>query len=193
MKILFNSLLIIVAAGVGFALGFALRGRAVSTTAGLPADQLPAATVSERRRSRVSYPPVSARNNDDSPLTTKLERDVSMSSGVTRWLYWLEAIEKAVPADFPRLLQLAQGNVLFPAEDGIRYVAVTGVQTCALPISAPIAWRWIFTSARKSISKRLEPFPSHASQRPPGLLKLKRPGLYPRTFASGTCAYKSRI
>src|SRR5205809_499751 len=111
MKILFNSLLIIVAAGVGLALGFALRGRAVSTTAGLPADQLPAATVSEVRRSRVSNPPVRARNNDDSPLATKLERDLSMSSGVTRWLYWLEAIEKAVPADFPRLLQLAQGNV----------------------------------------------------------------------------------
>ena len=33
-----------------------------------------------------------------------------MSSGVTRWLYWLEAIEKAVPVDFPPLLRLARGN-----------------------------------------------------------------------------------
>ena len=33
------------------------------------------------------------------------------------------------------------------------------------------------TSARKSISSRFEPLPSHASQRPPGLLKLNRPGL----------------
>ena len=33
------------------------------------------------------------------------------------------------------------------------------------------------TSARKSISRRLEPLPSQASQRPPGLLKLKRPGV----------------
>ena len=31
-------------------------------------------------------------------------------------------------------------------------------------------------SARKSISSLLDPFPSHASHRPPGLLKLNRPG-----------------
>ena len=33
------------------------------------------------------------------------------------------------------------------------------------------------TSARKSISSLVEPFPSHASQRPPATLKLNRPGL----------------
>jgi hypothetical protein len=33
-----------------------------------------------------------------------------MSTGVTRWLYWLEAIERATPADFPRLARLAKGN-----------------------------------------------------------------------------------
>src|SRR2546429_6123419 len=32
-------------------------------------------------------------------------------------------------------LLLVDGNMLFQAEDGIRDVAVTGVQTCALPIS----------------------------------------------------------
>ena len=32
------------------------------------------------------------------------------------------------------------------------------------------------TSARKSISRRFEPLPSQASQRPPGTLKLNRPG-----------------
>ncbi len=32
------------------------------------------------------------------------------------------------------------------------------------------------TSARKSISSLLEPFPSQASQRPPATLKLNRPG-----------------
>ncbi|MBM3834977.1 MAG: hypothetical protein FJ403_17225 [Verrucomicrobia bacterium] len=52
----------------------------------------------------------SVNHNDDSPLATQLERDLSMSSGVTRWLYWLEAIEKAKPADFPRLARLSQGN-----------------------------------------------------------------------------------
>jgi len=33
-----------------------------------------------------------------------------MTKGVTRWLYWWDAIEKAGAADFPRLARLAQGN-----------------------------------------------------------------------------------
>jgi len=41
-------------------------------------------------------------------------------------------------------------------------------------------------SARKSISRRLLPLPSQASHRPPSTLKLKRPGLYPRAFDSGS-------
>lgn len=47
---------------------------------------------------------------EDSPLTARLAQNISMSSGVTRWLYWWDAIEKAGPADFPRLARLAQGN-----------------------------------------------------------------------------------
>src|SRR5260370_1084389 len=35
------------------------------------------------------------------------------------------------------------------------------------------------------------PSPSHASQRPPFTLKLNRPGLYPRIFASGKLAQSS--
>ena len=38
------------------------------------------------------------------------ERDLAKASGVTRWLLWLQAIEKAQPADFPRLAQLARDN-----------------------------------------------------------------------------------
>ena len=38
-----------------------------------------------------------------------------------------------------------------------------------------------------------EPAPPHASQRPPLTLKLKRPGLYPRMFASGSPAKNSRM
>src|SRR3712207_8841948 len=40
--------------------------------------------------------------------------------------------------------------VFFQAEDGIRYIGVTGVQTCALPISSASARR----SGRKSPSGR---------------------------------------
>lgn len=47
---------------------------------------------------------------DDSPLATALAGDLSMSEGVTRWLYWLEAVEKAQLSDFPRLAKLAEGD-----------------------------------------------------------------------------------
>ncbi len=39
-----------------------------------------------------------------------MERNLALSSGVTRWLYWLEALEKATAADFPRLARLAKSN-----------------------------------------------------------------------------------
>jgi hypothetical protein len=45
------------------------------------------------------------------PVATKLEHDLSMSADVTRWLYWFEALEKAKPADLPRLVQLAGKNL----------------------------------------------------------------------------------
>ncbi len=50
------------------------------------------------------------RAKDDSPLATKLEHDLAQASGVARWLYWLEALEKAASADFPRLARLARNN-----------------------------------------------------------------------------------
>jgi hypothetical protein len=46
-----------------------------------------------------------------------------MSSGVTYWLYWLEALEKATPTDFPRLARLAQGK---PA--AMRFVSARWVE-----------------------------------------------------------------
>lgn len=47
---------------------------------------------------------------DDSPLATQLAYSLSKSSGVTRWLYWWDALEKAGPADFVRLARLAGGD-----------------------------------------------------------------------------------
>lgn len=109
MKVFLNSLLIVAGAAIGLAVGFALREKSVSTTA-----KTPIATTSgpatPAKRIGVLNRHTAVRGNDDSPLATKLERDLSMSSGVTRWLYWLDALEKAAPADFPRLLRLAQGN-----------------------------------------------------------------------------------
>jgi hypothetical protein len=125
MKILINSLVIVVAAGVGLAVGFGLRakfGRTSHVVESLAANSaLSAATQPKLFGSPKQRSP--ARANDDSPLATKLERDLSMSSGVTRWLYWLEALEKAAPGDFPRLARLAQGNAT-----AMRFVAARWVE-----------------------------------------------------------------
>src|SRR2546429_6971086 len=52
--------------------------------------------------------------------------------------------------------------VFFQAEDGIRDVAVTGVQTCALPISGSHSFQWFIsktvrqaTAMRKHVQKLL--------------------------------------
>jgi hypothetical protein len=60
---------------------------------------------------------------DDSPLATKLGQDLSMSKGVKAWLLWLEAMEKARPADFPPLARLARNN---PA--ALRFVTARWVE-----------------------------------------------------------------
>jgi hypothetical protein len=106
MKVALHILVITLAAAIGLAVGFIFRGKARPAAPALAAaspdsPQTNSSRVSTRKHVRL---------NDDSPLTTKLEQDLSMSSGVTRWLYWLDALEKAQPADFPRLVRLAQGN-----------------------------------------------------------------------------------
>lgn len=45
-----------------------------------------------------------------STLAAKLENDIAMSKGVTRWLHWLEALELSRPGDFPDLWRMAQNN-----------------------------------------------------------------------------------
>lgn len=119
MKIIFNSLLMIVAAALGLAVGFALRAKPRPSYSLVPATSEARKTVFQKSNSRTT----SVALADDSPLATKLERDLSMSAGVTRWLYWLDAMEKATPQDFPRLARLAQSN---PA--ALRLVAARWVE-----------------------------------------------------------------
>ncbi len=110
VKIIVNAVVILAAAAIGLAAGFALRSKRVSPASESAAVALAAQDVSQASRVTASDENSELRANDDSPLTTKLERDLAQSSGVTRWLYWLEALEKAMPADFPRLARLAQDN-----------------------------------------------------------------------------------
>jgi len=105
MRIIVNSALVLIAAAIGLAAGFAWRSKHISQTSESAAATLPASDAPQTSLIRALV-----ETQDDSTLTTKLERDLAKSSGVTRWLYWLEALEKAAPADFTRLARLAQNN-----------------------------------------------------------------------------------
>jgi hypothetical protein len=121
MKIIIHLLIVIVGAATGFALGLALRNKpAVSAAAFVAQDD--GSNAARKHASRSSFTSnVRAVDGDDSPLATRLERDLSMTSGVTRWLYWLEALEKATLADYPRLAQLAHGNITLLRLLGVRW------------------------------------------------------------------------
>jgi hypothetical protein len=109
VKLFLKSLLMVAGAAMGLAAGFALRGKSVFKTAE-PSIATPSVRRTPAKRIGVLNRRTATRDVDDSPLATKLEQDLSMSSGVTRWLLWLDALEQAAPADFPRLIRLAQGN-----------------------------------------------------------------------------------
>src|SRR6266700_4888358 len=110
MKIVVNSVVILAAAAIGLAAGFALRSKRVSQASESAGVALAAQGIPQASGIKTADETPELPANDDSPLTTKLERDLAQSSGVTRWLYWLEALEKAMPADFPRLARLAKDN-----------------------------------------------------------------------------------
>ncbi|HEX7860912.1 MAG TPA: hypothetical protein VF773_11330 [Verrucomicrobiae bacterium] len=112
MKIFKTVLLFTLAVALGLAVGFAFRGstdtRVHEHTADggaslLPSNSAVAATADTQQFSRLG-------KSEDSPLATQLASDLSMSHGVTRWLHWLEAVEKAQLSDFPRLALVADGN-----------------------------------------------------------------------------------
>lgn len=111
MKILVNLLIILAGAGLGLTLGFAWRKPAAPLDKTVEIRSAPAGSTTVVQRANSSF--ITRRTMvraGDPPLVTKLARDLSMSSSVTRWLYWLEALERATPGDCPRLVQLAQGN-----------------------------------------------------------------------------------
>jgi len=105
MKFLAHTAILIIAAAIGLATGFVWRGRAkpAPTISGAAAPP-PQNTATPLKQRHVAHPA------DDSPLVTKLQAELAMSAGVTNWLCWLEALEKATAADFPRLARLAKGN-----------------------------------------------------------------------------------
>jgi hypothetical protein len=112
MKLFVQLLGVIASAGLGLMVGFMSRVNSERASGAedlhveKPArtDKGPAPTLPSDRKLKGPRAP------DDSPLATKLARELYMSSRITRWLYWTEAIEKASPSDFPRLSVLAKGD-----------------------------------------------------------------------------------
>src|ERR1051325_5809966 len=120
MKWWVRSLLIVVAAGIGLAIGSVWkRGRGIE---GAPQSAASVHGVAERAGGTADR--ARAKASDDSPLATQLEHSLSMSSGVRRWLYWLEAIEKATVNDFPRLAMLARNDPAALRFLGARWVEI---------------------------------------------------------------------
>lgn len=111
MKKLFHSLIVVVAAGLGLGVGFAWRGKSEARSH-LPEARATAAATGDFRAkdSRPAGKFTFVRAHDDSPLATQLERDLNLSSGVTRRLYWLEGVERASRSDLSRLARLAHGD-----------------------------------------------------------------------------------
>lgn len=54
-------------------------------------------------------------------LIAQLQHNLSISTGVKRWLYWMEAIEKASLEEFPKLIQLAGNDGAAVRAIGLRW------------------------------------------------------------------------
>jgi len=124
MKFVFQLLGVVVAAGLGLGIGSVWRVKA-ERRPDVQEPRTAMATRSDDSPKRGSLPDrklAVTRVSDDSPLATQLARDLSMSSRVTRWLYWLEAIEKASLSDFPRLAGLANGDTTATRLVALRWV-----------------------------------------------------------------------
>ena len=121
LKTLPGVLVVVAAAGLGLTVGSALQR---TCGGGRPAAKaaIPAHGAASAVEAGVELHEGGGRV-DDSVRATRLE-DLSMCAGVTRWLHWLDDLEKAAPADFPRLARLATGN---PA--AMRLLAERWVQT----------------------------------------------------------------
>jgi hypothetical protein len=106
MKIVVRAFLVFVSASLGLAFGIiwnaGLSSRSKTTL-------ISTSETGQRNQTKVA-PKAARQRPDDSALATRLEHDLSVSSGVRKWLCWMAALEKAQPADFPRLAKLAHGN-----------------------------------------------------------------------------------
>jgi hypothetical protein len=114
MKLLIHLLGVMVAAGLGLGIGSVWRAQTERhlDSPGLRAEMATNSDGSSAQQFLTARKRMAPRPHDDSPLATQLARDLSVSSRVARWLYWLEAIENASLPDLPRLAALANGDAI---------------------------------------------------------------------------------
>lgn len=96
-----RSFIIGASALLGLAAGFALR-------AWSPAPDAVDAAASRAAAASAPAAPPKLTRAALSPLAEQTQANLSLSGGVTRWLHWMTAVEKAGPADFPGLARLAK-------------------------------------------------------------------------------------
>ncbi len=96
-------LLIVGSALLGLAAGFGLRAwrQPHAAASATPESSATSSVV-------VPGPPPKLTSQPSSALAETLEANLSLTDGVTRWLHWMTAVEKAGPKDFPSLARLAQ-------------------------------------------------------------------------------------
>jgi hypothetical protein len=100
--------LILVAAVAGLGSGFASRwiqkggSPAGSSTARVSSLAASTGTNADTNNSVIGH--------RHSPLTAALEQQLSVSSGVTRWLEWMAALENAKITDFPHMARMARND-----------------------------------------------------------------------------------
>ncbi len=107
MKAVVNLIVLLTAIGAGLISGSIWKR---NHTSGIVNQSAPASTNDDPGRVLRPHRQAATHSLDDSPLATELEKKLSPSSGVTNWLCWMDALEKAQPSDFPRLLRLSRSH-----------------------------------------------------------------------------------
>src|SRR5687767_2160126 len=102
-----RKLLMFIGVAAGLVSGFAVRWLQHGGSQGV---QTPAPPPSLLVTTAKHPPSASLAGRRVTPLAAELKQQLSMSSGVTRWLEWMTALEKATLADFPHLARMAKSD-----------------------------------------------------------------------------------
>ena len=114
---------VVLAAGAGLLIGVSVRD------AGANRDEFPPAVAGEEGSEARGTKAINAAGGGPlaperhmGTVAGQLQRDLEIATAVTRWLYWLEAIERAGLSDLPGLVRLADGEAVLLRMIGQRWM-----------------------------------------------------------------------